>query len=88
MIKLIWLLLIVVPQQSGKVVLDTHVPAAEFYLDGTFVAVTDASGLLTMENFPAGSFNYSLVKKGYPSYKGSFSIGEAKHCGSRRRWSP
>jgi hypothetical protein len=78
MIKLIWLLMIAVPQQGGKVVLETHVPAAEFYLDGNFVAVTDANGLLTMENFPAGSFNYSVVKKGYQPYKGSFTIGEGE----------
>jgi hypothetical protein len=81
MIKLVCLLLMAAPLENGKVILNTQVAEAEFYLDGNFVAVTDAKGTLTMENFPAGSFNYSIEKKGYQPYKGSFSIieGEIKH---------
>jgi hypothetical protein len=78
MIKLLCLLLMAVPLENGKVILNTQVADAEFFLDGNFVAVTDAKGTLTMENFPAGSFNYSIEKKGYQPYKGSFSIVEGE----------
>ena len=76
---LILFLLVSAPDQGGRVVLNAGVPEAEFYLDANFVAVTDENGMLTMENFPAGSFSYSVVKRGYKTYKGSFSIrdGEA-----------
>ncbi len=69
-----------VPDQGGKVVLNAGVPDAEFYLDANFVAATDSKGTLTMESFPAGSFNYSIKKKGYKTYNGSFSVrdGEEK----------
>jgi len=84
MFKMILFLLMTVPQQGGKVILETGVPAADLYLDGNFVAATDGRGMLTMENFPAGSFSYSIVKKGYRPFKGSFSINE----GETRRLSP
>ena len=71
-------MLMAVPQQGGKVIIKTGVPEADFYLDGNFVAVTDDKGMLTMENFPAGFFNYSIVKKGYDSFKGTFSISEGE----------
>jgi hypothetical protein len=76
---LILFLLVSAPDQGGRVVLNAGVPEAEFYLDANFVAVTDENGMLTMESFPAGSFSYSVVKRGYKTYKGSFSIrdGEA-----------
>ena len=72
------------PEQGGRVVLNAGAPGADFYLDGNFVAVTDENGMLTMENFPAGSFSYSIIKRGYNSYKGSFSISE----GETKRLSP
>lgn len=78
MLKLILFLVITVPQQGGKVILNAGVPEADFYLDGNFVAVTDDKGMLTMENFPAGSFSYSIVKKGYSAFKGSFTVGEGE----------
>jgi hypothetical protein len=78
MMILILLLLMPIPEQGGKVVLNVGVPAAEFYLDANFVAVTDKSGTLIMENFPAGSFSFSVVKKGYRKYDGSFSIREGE----------
>ena len=76
---LILFLLLSAPDTGGRVVLNAGVPEAEFYLDANFVAVTDENGMLTMESFPAGSFSYSVVKRGYKTYKGSFSIkdGEA-----------
>ncbi len=84
MLMLIFLFLMAGPEQGGKVVLNAGVPEADFYLDGSFVAVTDAQGMLTMENFPAGSFSFSIVKRGYSRYTGSFSIGE----GETKRLSP
>jgi len=75
---LILLFLMPVPEQGGKVVLKVGVPAAEFYLDANFVAATDDSGTLTMESFPAGSFNYSIRAKGYKTYNSSFSIREGE----------
>ena len=78
MMMLILLLLMPVPQQGGKVILNVGVPEAEFYLDANFVAVTDKNGMLTMENFPSGSFSYSITKKGYKTYNGSFSIQEGE----------
>ncbi len=76
---LILLLLMPLPDQGGKVILKIGVPEAEFYLDANFVAVTDKNGTLTMENFPAGSFGFSVVKKGYKKYDGSFSIREGEN---------
>jgi hypothetical protein len=84
MLMLILLLMMPAPQAGGTVILNTKVPEAEFYLDANFVAVTDKNGTLTMENFPAGTFTYSVVKKGYKSYKDSFSILE----GETRQLSP
>jgi hypothetical protein len=78
MMILILLLLIPFPEQGGKVVLNAGVSEAEFYLDANFVAVTDKNGTLTMENFPAGSFSFSVMKKGYKKYDGSFSIREGE----------
>lgn len=77
---LILFLLMSASDQGGRVVLNAGVPGAEFYLDGNFVAVTDENGMLIMETFPAGSFSYSVVKRGYKTFKGSFSIrnGEAR----------
>ena len=74
MITLILFLLVSAPQEGGTVVLNTRVPEAEFYLDANFVAATDTNGMLIVENLPAGSFTYSVVKRGYTTYKGSFSI--------------
>ncbi len=78
MLILILLLIMPVAEQGGKVVLNAGVPEAEFYLDANFVAATDGNGTLTMENFPAGSFSYSIKKKGYKTYNGSFSIREGE----------
>ncbi|MBN1566557.1 MAG: hypothetical protein JXA73_01840 [Acidobacteria bacterium] len=77
-------LLISVPQEGGTVVLNTGIPGVEFYLDGTFVAVTDENGTLTIENLPAGSFSYVVAKRGYAKYQNSFSIKD----GETRRLSP
>jgi hypothetical protein len=79
MLTLILLPLTSFPEQGGKVVLNAGVPEAEFYLDANFVAATDTNGTLIMENFPAGSFSLSIVKKGYKTYTGSFSISEGEH---------
>jgi hypothetical protein len=78
MMILILLLLMPLPDQGGTVILKAGVPGAEFYLDANFVAVTDKNGILTMESFPAGSFSFSVVKKGYKKYNGSFSIREGE----------
>lgn len=78
MLKFILLLLMTAPQQGGKVILNAGIPEADFYLDGNFVAATDDKGMLIMENFPAGSFSYSVEKKGYSTFKGSFTIGEGE----------
>jgi len=78
MLTLLLFLLMPVPEQGGRVVLNVGVPAVEFSLDGNFVAVTDEHGTLTMENFPAGSFRFSIVKKGYLTYSGTFSISEGE----------
>lgn len=71
MIAVVFILLMIAPEQ-GRVVINTGVPGAEFYLDANFVATTDEKGMLTMDNFPAGSFNFSIKKKGYKDYVGSF----------------
>ena len=80
MVILFLLALFAFPQQSSKVVLNTGVPEAEFYLDATYVAATDKNGTLTMEDFPAGTFKFTIKKQGYKTFDGSFSIreGEAK----------
>jgi hypothetical protein len=78
MLILILLLLLPVPQQGGKVILSVGIPEAEFYLDANFVSITDKNGTLVMENFPAGSFNFSVSKKGYKQYNGSFTIREGE----------
>jgi hypothetical protein len=78
MMILILLLLLPVPQQGGKVIVNVGVPGAEFYLDANFVSVTDKNGTLTMENFPPGSFNFSVSKKGYKQFSGSFTIREGE----------
>jgi hypothetical protein len=78
MLIFILALLMSVPQQNSKVILSTGVAAAEFYLDANFVDTTDKNGTLTMENFPAGSFNYSIKKPGYKTYSGSFVLREAE----------
>jgi hypothetical protein len=78
MFILILALLMSVPQQNSKVILSTGVAGAEFYLDANFVDTTDKNGTLTMENFPAGSFNYSIKKQGYKTYSGSFVLREAE----------
>jgi hypothetical protein len=85
MMKVILLILMAFPETGGKVILKVGVPDAEFYLDANFVAVTDKSGTLTMENFPAGSFSFSVKKKGYKQYDGSFTIrdGEDKQLSLR-----
>lgn len=80
MVILILLALFALPQQSSKVVVNTGVPEAEFFLDATFIAATDQNGTLTMEDFPAGTFKFTIKKRGYKAYNGSFTIreGEAK----------
>jgi hypothetical protein len=78
MMNVILLLLLAFPLQGGKVIVKVGVPMAEFYLDANFVAATDKNGTLIMENFPAGSFSFSIVKKGYKKYDGSFSVREGE----------
>lgn len=63
---------------QGKVVLQAGVPGADFYLDGNFVAKTDANGNLPMENFPSGTFRFTVKKDGYLPYDGSFRIAEGE----------
>ncbi len=77
MLTVLLLLAITVPQQ-GKVVVQTGVADAEFYLDGTFVSRTDPKGTLVMESFPAGSFKYAVRKDGYKPYEGAFTLGEGE----------
>jgi hypothetical protein len=71
-------LLLACPFQQGKVTVKTGLPGAEFYLDGTFVAKTDAGGSLVLENFPAGTFKYEVRKNGYASQAGGFELGEGQ----------
>jgi hypothetical protein len=75
---LMLLIFLQIPEQNSKVVISTGVPGAEFYLDANFVATTDKNGMLTMENFPAGSFNYTLKKPGYETCSGSFTVREGE----------
>ncbi len=77
MLTVLLLLAIAVPQQ-GKVVVQTGVAGAEFYLDGTLVSRTDQKGTLSMESFPAGSFKYAVRKDGYQTYEGAFTLGEGE----------
>jgi|GEM_PF-2804226 len=77
--KLIFFLaLLVFSPEAAKVVIETSVPEADFFLDGNLVAKTDARGSLTIENFPAGSFRFSIKKEGYLPYEGSFTVTEGK----------
>ncbi len=78
MVILLLLALFLSPQQNSKVVVNTGVRDAEFYLDATFVGATDKSGSFTMEGFPAGTFNYIIKKRGYKTYKGSFTLLEGE----------
>jgi hypothetical protein len=78
MLTLMLLIFLQIPEQSSQVVISTGVAGAEFYLDGNFVATTDKNGMLTMENFPAGSFNYTLKKPGHETRNGSFTVREGE----------
>jgi hypothetical protein len=73
----VWLVLFH-PADGGKVIIKTDLQGVEFYLDGNFVAKTESDGALRIESFPAGSFRYSLRKKGYVSQEGSFSMAEGE----------
>jgi hypothetical protein len=77
---LILFALVFSPPPTSKVVLNTGIAEAEFYLDETFVAATDQNGILTMEDFPAGTFKYTIKKRGYKTYNDTFTIhdGETK----------
>lgn len=77
--KLIFLLALVVfgPEQT-RVTIHAEVPGADFYLDGNFVAKTDADGSLSMESFPPGTFRFTVRKDGYLPYDGSFTIAEGQ----------
>jgi hypothetical protein len=50
--RLILFLLMAVPQQGGKAILNAGVPNVDLYLDGKYAAITDEKGMLTMESFP------------------------------------
>jgi hypothetical protein len=77
--KFIFLLALVFPgAEQTKVVIQTDAPAADVYLDGNFVAKTDAHGSLLMESLPPGTFQLKIKKTGYLSYAGSFQIGEGE----------
>jgi hypothetical protein len=78
MLSLVCLALITLSPELGKVVIQTGVGEAEFYLDGTFVAKSSANGLLTLESFPAGSFGFTVKKNGFVTYEGSFTISEGE----------
>jgi hypothetical protein len=75
---LILFALVSFPLPAGKVVLNTGVPEAEFYLDATFVAAADQNGTLVIEDFPAGTFKYIIKKQGYKTYSDSFTIGDGE----------
>jgi hypothetical protein len=64
--------------ELGKVIIQTGVGEAEFYLDGTFVAKSNAHGLLTIESFPAGRFGFTVKKNGFITYEGSFAVSEGE----------
>jgi hypothetical protein len=80
MLILFLLLFLPIPEQNSTVVISTGVPGAEFYLDANFVATTDKDGTLKIENFPAGTFNFTVKKQGYKTDSGSFTVveGESK----------
>src|SRR5687767_6313833 len=75
---LLSLAFITLSPELGKVVIQTGVGEAEFYLDGTFVAKSNASGLLTIESFPAGSFGFTVKKNGFITYEGNFTVSEGE----------
>jgi hypothetical protein len=75
---MILLLFLSIPDQNSRIVINTGIADAEFYLDANYVAATDRNGSLIIENFPAGSFSFSIMKKGYKTYRGTFTIGEGE----------
>lgn len=84
---LLCLAFITLSPELGKVVIQTGVSEAEFYLDGTFVAKSNANGLLTIESFPAGSFGFTVKKNGFITYEGNFTVleGETKNLAIKLR---
>jgi len=60
----------------GNLRFSVYPTLSDVYFDTTFEGTTDSSGILVINNIPAGVINYTIKKSGYYDRQGSVSVTE------------